>query len=294
MDKPISNEDMELLVNRGVAASIDQTPGPVGLGKNILLVEDSEPAIIQMKDILTESGYRIYVARNGQEALEHIEKFLPDAIILDLMMPEVDGFQVIETIRSVEVTAHIPVMILTAKHITKEELKFLKGNHIFQLVQKGAIGKTELLSVIRHMVTIPCELPTPPAIRPDRIQAVGRPVILVVEDNSDNMTTVKALLQENYEIIEAANGQTGIEQAEKYGPALILLDISLPVMNGFQVLGELRKKESLRHIPVIALTARVMSGDREEILAHGFEGYVSKPINEKLLEETIRGVLDAE
>jgi signal transduction histidine kinase/DNA-binding response OmpR family regulator/HAMP domain-containing protein len=293
-DGSTSGEDMERLGSQGAADSSDQHLRPVGLGKNILLVEDSEPAIIQMKDILTESGYRIYVARNGQEALEHIEKFLPDAIILDLMMPEVDGFQVLESIRRVKKTAQIPVMILTAKHITKEELKFLKGNHIFQLVQKGAIGKNELLSVIRHMVTIPCEPQRPPAIRPARIKAVGRPVILVVEDNSDNMTTVKALLQENYEIIEATNGQTGIEQAAKFRPALILLDISLPVMDGFEVLGKLREDGSLQHIPVIALTARAMNGSREEILAHGFDGYISKPIDGKMLEETIRGILDAE
>jgi len=124
----------------------------LGQGKRILLVEDSEPAIIQMKDILLEQGYQVFTARNGKEALESLNITIPDAMILDLMMPEVDGFQVLKAIREVEETAEIPVLILTAKHVTKEELSFLTGNHIFQLIQKGAIGKAELLSAVGKMV----------------------------------------------------------------------------------------------------------------------------------------------
>jgi len=265
-----------------------------GQGKCILLVEDSEPAIVQMKDILTEQGYQVLVARNGKEALENIGNVLPDAMILDLMMPEVDGFQVLRAIRSIEKTVEIPVLILTAKHVTKQELSFLTGNHIFQLIQKGSIGKIELLAAVSNMVWKQREEQTLPTEKRARSGICGRPVILVVEDNVDNITTVKALLNGTYDIIEATDGQVGIDQAKAHSPALILLDISLPVMDGFQVLRELRREESLRHIPVIALTARAMIGDREEILAHGFDGYVSKPIDDKLLEKAMRGLLDAE
>ena len=292
-DPSATGEKAQSMEFRGVAKSMGVTAPSTGQGKCILLVEDSEPAIIQMKDILTEQGYQVLIARNGKEALENIEKVLPDAMILDLMLPEVDGFQVLKAIRSVEETGQIPVLILTAKHITKEELSFLKGNHIFQLIQKGSIGKTELLAAVRNMVWKQSEQQTPPAEKPARTPILGRPVILVVEDNVDNITTVKALLKETCDIIEATDGQAGIDQAKTHSPALILLDISLPVMDGFQVLKELRSEESLRHIPVIALTARAMTGDREEILAYGFDGYVSKPIDDKLLEKTIRGILDA-
>ena len=110
-------------------------------GKTILLVEDSEPAIIQLTDVLQEGGYRLQVARNGMEALERIGQTIPDAMILDLMMPGMDGFDVLKTLRGEDRTAHVPVLILTAKHITKEELHFLKRNNIHQLVQKGDINR---------------------------------------------------------------------------------------------------------------------------------------------------------
>ncbi|MDD3323196.1 MAG: ATP-binding protein, partial [Paludibacter sp.] len=105
--------------------------------KTILLVDDSEPAIIQMNDFLSSSGYNVMTAHNGKEALEIISQTIPDTMILDLMMPEIDGFEVLKTIREAEATAHIPVLILTAKQITKEDLSFLTRNNVHQLIQKG-------------------------------------------------------------------------------------------------------------------------------------------------------------
>jgi len=294
MESSATGKTLQSVELTGVSKSMRVTGPLTGQGKCILLVEDSEPAIIQMKDILAEQGYQVVVARNGQEALDKIEKALPDAMILDLMMPEVDGFQVLKAIRSVEKTAEIPVLILTAKHVTKDELSFLTGNHIFQLIQKGSIGKNELLAAVGNMVWKQREELPSLAEKPARTPILGRPIILVVEDNIDNITTVKALLNETCDIIVATDGRGGIEQAKKHSPALILLDISLPVMDGFQVLKELRSEEALRHIPVIALTARAMTGEREGILACGFDGYVSKPIDDKLLEKTIRGLLDGD
>lgn len=256
--------------------------------KSILLVEDSEPAIVQMMDILVEDGYQIRVARNGKEALEQIEIALPDAMILDLMMPEVDGFQVLGAIRSRPKTAEIPVLILTAKHVSKEELKFLKGNHISQLIQKGAISKRDLLASVNTMVS---ESTADQSLSERRLNQI-KPTILVVEDNPDNMMTVKALLQDTYQIIEAVDGQAGIEEALKVKPSLILLDISLPKVDGFKVLDALRNDKSTSKIPVVALTARVMTGDREKILSYGFDDYVSKPIDESVLKDTIRSFLD--
>lgn len=125
---------------------------PVPHGKCILLVEDSEPAVVQMTDILTEHGYQVQVARNGREALVAVAGTPPDAMILDLMMPEVDGFVVLQAIRGAEQTACLPVLILTAKHVTAEELSFLKGNRIHQLIQKGDISKAELLAAVEKLV----------------------------------------------------------------------------------------------------------------------------------------------
>ncbi|MBN1199892.1 MAG: response regulator [Bacteroidales bacterium] len=123
-----------------------------GIGKRILVVEDSEAAIIQITDFLINEGFSVDIARNGREALNQVALGVPDVMILDLMMPEVDGFEVIKMVRSIPETESLPVMILTAKHVTPEELSFLKGNNIFQLIQKGDISKDELIQVVLNMV----------------------------------------------------------------------------------------------------------------------------------------------
>ena len=128
----------------------------------------------------------------------------------------------------------------------------------------------------------------PAAPPPARVQTFGRPVILVVEDNPDNMTTVRAALQDTCTILEVTDGPSGIERARANLPDLILMDLSLPLIDGFQALEAIRNEGTLKHIPVIGLTASAMKGNREEILAHGFDSYISKPIDEKRLEETIK------
>jgi PAS domain S-box-containing protein len=274
-----------------VIQSLHKLPSVV-TNKNILLVEDSEPAIIQIKDFLEESGYRIIVARNGTEALSIITQTIPDAMILDLMMPGIDGFEVLKTLREAEPTAHIPVLILTAKHITKEELKFLKRNNVHQLIQKGAVSRVEILNAIAEMIfpemAVTAE-PEKPLRKSQNIE--GKPTVLVVEDNPDNMITVKALLGEEYTIIEAVDGDSAVKMAKKHKPNLILMDIALPGLDGIEAFKDIRKDARLQNIPVIALTASAMTTDRESILAYGFDAYIAKPINEtvffKIINETI-------
>jgi signal transduction histidine kinase/CheY-like chemotaxis protein len=257
--------------------------------KTILLVEDSEPAIIQLKDILGESGHQVLVARNGSEALEIIAKTIPDTMILDLMMPGIDGFEVLRTLREAEPTAHIPVLILTAKQITKEELRFLKRNNVHQLIQKGDVNRAELLSAVNSMVYQKITSDVKPQRELQIIE--GKPVVLVVEDNQDNMITVKALLSDDYVVLEAVDGVAGIDMAKKHRPNLILMDIALPEMDGIEAFKRIRNHEELHHIAVIALTASAMTSDRDAILAHGFDAYIAKPIDEKLFFKTINHVL---
>ena len=258
-------------------------------GKTIMLVEDSEPAIIQIKDILAEKGYQILIARDGVEALEIISQTIPDAMILDLMMPGIDGFEVLQTLREAEPTAHIPVLILTAKHITKEELKFLKRNNIHELIQKGDVSRSELLRSVETMV-FPEKQETNTPI--PKLQPISdKPVVLVVEDNPDNMVTVKAILSNSYTIIEAVNGNVGLRKAKEHRPNLILMDIALPELDGIGAFNAIRSDVVLQNIPVIALTASAMTTDREAILSYGFNAYIAKPIDEKLFFKTINEVL---
>jgi CheY-like chemotaxis protein len=206
-------------------------------------------------------------------------------VILDLMMPEVDGFEVLRCIREKTIYKNLPVIILTAKYVTKEELSFLKNNNIHQLIQKGDINKNQLLKAVASMVYNATDEKEQAKACPAPI--VGTPIILVVEDNPDNMLTIKALLSEKYKVIEAEDGKTGIEKACQYHPNLILMDIALPGINGIEALKEIRKDDNLRHLPVIAVSASAMKGDRESLMSYGFDGYISKPIDDKQFSKII-------
>lgn len=264
----------------------------------ILLVEDSEPAIIQIRDVLSDSGYQLSVARGGKEALACIESELPDAIILDLMIPGVDGFEVLKTIREVERTAHVPVLILTAKHLTRDDLKFLTRNHIHQLIQKGDVNRTELLNAIASMVHEEVDIATKeqqlPKAKRVKKEMTGKPLILVVEDNPDNMVTMKALLSESYTVLEALDGTSGIYMANTYQPHLILMDIGLPSKDGIEAFTVIRNSPDTAAIPIFAVTASSMVIDKDVILKQGFDAYIPKPIDASLLLASIQEVLYAQ
>lgn len=117
--------------------------------------------------------------------------------------------------------------------------------------------------------------------------------IAVVEDNPDNRLLVQVILESLYEVVEYENGFTALDGLSKSKPDLVLLDVSLPEMDGTEVLRRMRADESLRNLPVIALTAHAMTGDREKYLAAGFDDYVSKPIlDETLLLDAIKKLLE--
>ena len=315
----------------------------------VLIVDDNEAVIIQVKMVLESAGYVADVARGGQEAFDYVSRTIPDGIVLDLMMPEIDGFAVLEKIRSTKATVKIPVLILTAKDLTPEDFKKLSANNIQQLVQKGDVDRESLLSKISAMIGAHSGRParlydndgrretdaSPDVITPaikyierhagPRIEsgadfdpasspvldsrsrgkdendenntssnrtnvsagvplvtATGvtrTPAILIVEDNADNMTTIKAVLQNRYRIMEATDGEEGLRMAAEARPDLILLDMALPKMDGYTVVRHLKDNRELCYIPVIAMTARVMKGDREKILAAGCDDYIAKPID---------------
>ena len=294
----------------------------VAPGNRILLVEDNEAAVIQVKTILESDGYVVDVAHGGQEALLYVEQNIPDGIILDLMMPQMDGFEVLNKLRGNKTTAMIPVLVLTAKDLTSEDLKKLTNNNIQQLVQKGDVDREELLFRIRLMLGVEpgnrrmnIEHPTsniehpmeekkiehgvnthPSTRNPSAFQStiinqqssIQEPAtILVVEDNPDNMTTIKAILKGAYDILEATDGEEGLNMTLSELPDLVLLDMSLPKMDGFEVAGRIKSERGDRHIPVIALTAHAMKGDREKTIQAGCDDYVSKPVDPEELMKTI-------
>ncbi|MGA1874501.1 MAG: response regulator [bacterium] len=278
-----------------------------GAGNRILLVEDNESAIIQVKTVLEQEGYLVDVARGGEEALTYVKQRIPDGIILDLMMPGINGFEVLEKIRSSQETSAIPVLILTAKDLTSDELKRLTSNHVQQLVQKGDVDKEGLLSKVNMMLKMEGETSShelPGAERkedqsPDtedrypehRDRGNKDPTILVIEDNPDNIMAVKSVLKDTYKVLTATDGEEGLKMAFSQMPDLVLLDMSLPVIDGLAVVREIKKDRRTRSIPVIALTARAMKGERETIIKAGCDDYLAKPIHPQQLLSSIKKLL---
>jgi len=118
--------------------------------------------------------------------------------------------------------------------------------------------------------------------------------ILYIEDNADNRLLVRRILMaEDYEILEAEDGFTGIALAEKEHPNLILMDMNLPEINGYDLTRQLRKIPGLQNIPIIAMTANVMHGDREKAMEAGCNGYIPKPIDVDALPRQIEQFLKA-
>lgn len=116
--------------------------------------------------------------------------------------------------------------------------------------------------------------------------------IAVIEDNPDNRLLVRVILESLYEIVEYEDGLTALHALEKQKCDLVLLDVSLPEIDGTEVLRKIRADSHLRNLPVIALTAHAMTGDREKYLSQGFDDYVTKPIvDENLLLEAIQRAL---
>ena len=111
--------------------------------------------------------------------------------------------------------------------------------------------------------------------------------ILVIEDNPDNLVSLKAILGEKYNILEAIDGKQGLQMTLDILPDLVLLDVMLPKINGIEVIKRIRADKKAKEIPVLALTARTMIGDREKILAAGCNDYLSKPIEVDIIRQKL-------
>jgi CheY-like chemotaxis protein len=119
--------------------------------------------------------------------------------------------------------------------------------------------------------------------------------VLIAEDNAVNRELLRELLEiRGYAVMEACNGEEALDQIAKVQPDILLLDLSMPVLDGFGTIERIRKNPSFRSLPVLAVTAYAMQGDREKILTSGFDGYLSKPINPTALQQELERVLSKE
>ena len=227
-------------VTNAVAGAVDHP--------QVLVVEDNPVASLQIRSVLEEHGYHVQSAASGSEGLACVRAQVPDGIILDLMMPDIDGFEVLEQIRSTPETATLPVLILTAKELTAADRARLSHNKISQLIQKGSVDREQLLAAVDRLTRRSVEpVVQPPKASLERTHPVIRwkkPAqgpILIVEDNPDNRLTLQALLDDlGYRHLAVEDGAQAVRAAQDENPALILMDIHLPVLNGLDATRQLK------------------------------------------------------
>lgn len=253
------------------------------VGKKLLVVEDNEEAVMQLKAVLEEEQLNVFLAESGEQAMTTIGSFTPDGIILDLMMPGMDGFELLNRIRSEEQTANIPVLVLTAKDLTKEDLDQLNANNVYQLIQKGDINIEEMMEVIRNMLS---------DSRGEKTVHKRDYRILVADDQIDNRITLRAILDESYDLIDAENAQTAIDLARRHQPSIILMDLNLPGMDGVTATRILKKDMETAHIPVICLTAGESGLSNQQLKDQGFEGLLTKPVDQDEVMEMLEKFLN--
>ena len=237
-----------------------------------VLIVDDDPVMRQLvSDTLLTEGHTPVMAGNAEEALRALAGSRVDAIVLDLMLPGRSGFDILRDIRSTDNFANMPVLVLSVKDLSDRERQVLSALNAV-VFEKGPGWRPALLARLR---LIP------------RANAGKR--VLVVDDNPAGRELVRESLQGfASSISEASNGREALEKMRAAQPDLVLLDIQMPEMDGYEVLREIRRDPALHDLRVIALTAFAMQGDRERALAAGFDDYITKPVTVAKLKAQLK------
>ena len=259
---PLSNE-VVLASVRGALNSQDAL--------HVLIVEDDADMRQLIADTLVTEGHTPVLAGNAKEALLALASSQVDAIVLDLMLPGRSGFDILREVRASEEFARIPVLVLTVKDLSDRERQVLSALNA-PIFEKGPGWRPALLQ---------------------RLQLIARASsgqkVLVVDDNPAGRELVREYLQDCVaSITEAANGREALEKLRTGLPDLVLLDIQMPEMDGYEVLREIRRDPRLKSLRVVALTAFAMQGDQERAMAAGFDDYLTKPVTAAKLKAQLK------
>jgi PAS domain S-box-containing protein len=224
----------------------------------ILVVDDDRATAAFIRFILEEEGYDVMIAINGTEALEHAAAQHPDVILLDLLMPEVDGFHVLDALKSDSETADIPVCIVS---IIEERAKGYRLGAIDYITKP--FESEELIAAAERILQP----------RPDGETTQ----ILVVEDDLTIIELIEVALDaEQFEILTATDGVTALETLRKEHPDLVLLDIMIPKLNGYDFIRQAKADERTSDIPILVLSVRSLEEDINYALRLGAEKYLVK------------------
>ncbi len=287
LTKPATTEDLGVALSR-----IKDYATP--RRKRLLVVEDNAVEQMSISELLGHDDIDIVTAGTGNEALAALRRQPFDCAVLDLRLPDMSGFEVLECIRDEKVFSDLPVVVFTGKELSPEEdarLRMLARS----VVVKGVESPERLLdetALFLHRVV--SNLPPEKQQMLDRLHQsdddlVGKKV-LVVDDDVRNIFALSSVLERRgMTVLTAGTGREAITTLEATPDlAIVLMDIMMPEMDGYQTMQVIRQNPAFRRLPIIALTAKAMKGDREKCLEAGASDYLAKPVNTEQLLSALR------
>src|SRR2546421_198307 len=262
--------------------------------KRLLVVEDNPDEQLSIAELLGHDDIEIATAATGAQALNLLRSDPCDCVVLDLRLPDMSGFQVLEELRADASLSDVPVVVFTGRELSAQEDATLH-TMARSIVVKGVESPERLLdetALFLHRII--ADLPPEKQRMLERLNSsdedlVGRTVLLVDDDARNIFALSSVLERRGMHVLTATTGSEAIEIVEKTPDlALVLMDIMMPEMDGYQTIGQIRTRPGFRRLPIIALTAKAMKGDREKCLEAGASDYLAKPVNTEQLLSALR------
>jgi HAMP domain-containing protein/CheY-like chemotaxis protein/GAF domain-containing protein len=287
MTKPTTIDDLESALSRLKKFAATRR-------RRLLVVEDNPAERMSLSELLGHDDIEIVAADTGGAALKILQEDPPDCIVLDLSLPDISGFEVLEKIRDDASLADIPVVVFTGRELSSEEDTLL---HTLarSVVVKGVESPERLLdetALFLHRVV--SELPAAKQEMLERLHnsdedLVGRTVLLVDDDPRNIFALSSVLERRGMRVVTASTGSEAIDVITRTPDLrIVLMDIMMPEMDGYETMQVIRAKPNYRRLPIIALTAKAMKGDREKCLEAGASDYLAKPVNTEQLLSALR------
>jgi CheY-like chemotaxis protein len=262
--------------------------------KRLLVVEDNAAERLSITELLGHDDIDISMVETGSDAIAALRDDPSDCVVLDLRLPDMSGFEVLEQIRDDEALANVPVVVFTGRELSPEEDAQLH-TMARSVVVKGVESPERLLdetALFLHRVV--SDLPAEKQRMLERLHSsdenlVGQKVLLVDDDARNIFALSSVLERRGMEVLTATTGSEAIDLLESTpGVAICLMDIMMPEMDGYQTMEVIRANSAFRRLPIIALTAKAMKGDREKCLEAGASDYLAKPVNTEQLLSALR------
>jgi CheY-like chemotaxis protein/signal transduction histidine kinase/HAMP domain-containing protein len=262
--------------------------------KRLLVVEDDRAEQMTIAELLGHDDIEIVAAGTGSEALNVLRQEPCDCVVLDLRLPDMSGFEVLEALRADATLADVPVVVFTGRELSAEEDAQLH-TMARSIVVKGVESPERLLdetALFLHRVVT--DLPAEKQRMLERLNSSDEDLVdrtvLLVDDDARNIFALSSVLERRgMHVLTATTGNEAIALAEATPDlAIVLMDIMMPEMDGYQTMQVIRERPEFRRLPIIALTAKAMKGDREKCMEAGASDYLAKPVNTEQLLSALR------